>query len=669
MAVTLTTQLFDAFLGTQEGIHSIILPDIFSSGGSKNLFIDKYGRAKKIDGYEKQNAGAITTDTGASATMVRSLTPYRKTGGGSVTRVLMGAFDDQTDEFELKKSTDGGANWTHITDLGAGSINSIPDWAQFGDTIYFTNGVIAPAKYDNTTWSTAGRSQSPTITSASASAAGNLSGNFQWKLISIIDGARQAGSASSTSLPLTNDKGSLSWTADADVNVDGYELYRTTGTGAVFYFVDYIDGRLTTSHTDNVADIDILENRVMEEHGDSPPSGAYYCEPHKQRMWWARTDAAPTRAYWSDPALPEDVLGDNFLDFSDSETVGDQITGMLGNYEGRLVVFTERAVWAVSGTGEVIGNILDWSRIKTNAQTGAVSGRTVARIPAGAKFSDQNGEVQATGVVTLAYLTPNLDIRLFDGDNDIVISHPVGTTLAGITDSSAYKSVALLDLKRSEVSWSIPTASGVEPNTSVVWNYRWGVWYTREWGFSSLASIETASEFALLVGGSNSTATGGFVYELWAGNDFDGSAIESVWMTKTLHGVNEAGQPAMSQTKRWRWGDFIFEADQTTTLTVEWLEGFAADDGSAISSKSITPAASGILTADGDTVQDASGNDIVVGQESSVLRAKFKDSTGDYLEDTGMRLRVGDNASVGSWALEAMNLAYQILPGLQRRMQ
>src|SRR3990167_3333086 len=101
MAVPIQVQLFDAFLGTQEGIHSIILPDIFSSGGSKNLFIDKYGRAKKVSGYARQNSTAVTTDTGASATMVRELFRYRSSSGGTFTRKLLGAFDDQTNEFEI----------------------------------------------------------------------------------------------------------------------------------------------------------------------------------------------------------------------------------------------------------------------------------------------------------------------------------------------------------------------------------------------------------------------------------------------------------------------------------------------------------------------------------------------------------------------------------------
>jgi hypothetical protein len=127
---------------------------------------------------------------------------------------------------------------------------------------------------------------------------------------------------------------------------------------------------------DNISDLTILENRVLEEHGDAPPT-VYFCEPHKQRIWWLRTDAFPTRGYWSDPGLPESVLGDNYLEFSDSETTGDFITGALGNFEGLFVVFTERAVWTVSGTGQIIGNIVDWTRTRTNAQIGSVHHRSV----------------------------------------------------------------------------------------------------------------------------------------------------------------------------------------------------------------------------------------------------------------------------------------------------
>ena len=668
MSIPLQIQLFDAFLGSQEGIHSIILPDIFSSGGSKNVYMDKYARVKKVQGYSKQTASPTTTNTGGSAAMVRALASYRATAGGSITRHIMKAIDDQVNEFEIWYSTDSGATFTFIQDFGAGSINSIPDFTQFGDSLYITNGVVAPRKWNGTTMSTAGRTQSPTITSA-AGAAGELKGTYKWKLVSLKAGVRQAGSAASTSLNLDDEIGSLTWTADADTDVDGYELYRTSATGSVYYFVTFIDGRTTTSYSDNTPDLDILESRVLQEHGDPPPSGTHFCEPHKQRMWWYRTNAFPTRAYWSDPGLPEDVLSDNFLDFSDGETIGDVGTGMFGNLEGKLVAFTERAVWTVSGSGEVIGDIVDLTRVKTNAAIGCVSHKTAAKIPGGAKYTDQEGKVQVTNVVTLAYLTPLNDIRIFDGDNDIIISHPMKTTISALNYGSRAKAFAVTNGDRGEIAWIFPSGSATEPSQAVVWNYRWGVWYTRDWAFACAVEIETSSDASMLLAGSSSTATGAYVYELLDGTSFDGADIDAIWMTKTLYGITPQGQPAISNEKRFRWLDLLFETEQTANLTVEWLSGFSPDDGSAISSKIVSPAASTLTSGDGSTILTADGSSILASQQSTGLRVKLKDSNGKYLHDQGIRLRIRDNSQNGSWSLEAMSLAYQIMPGLGRRMQ
>lgn len=668
MPVPLQIQLFDAFLGTGEGIHSLILPDVFSSGGAKNVFIDKYGRCKKISGYTKQNSSAITTDTGGSTAKLRALFPHKATAGGSTTRTLVGVFDDGTDEYEIWTSTDNGVSWTFRADLGSAPVGQTPDFAQYGDVVYITTGKVAPRTWNGTAVGTAGSTQSPTPTSASSGTAGYLTGTFKWKLVTInADGTRKYGSAASAVLFLSSSKASLSWTQDADATSKGYEVYRTTGNGDTFYYVDYVDGRATVAYTDNISDLTILQNRVLEESGDPPPT-VYFAEPHKQRIWWFRTDAKPTRGYFSDAGLPDSTWQtSNFIDFSDSETVGDVITGAFGNFEGQLVVFTERAVWAVSGTGQVIGDIRDWNRIRTNAQAGTVSHRTAVRIPAGSKFSDQNGKIQVTPTETVAYLTPLGDIRLFDGENDIVISHPVKTTIAALNYQHRSKAVALHDSVRSEIVWSFPSGSGATENSaSVVWNYRWGVWYPREWGFASMVEADDSTTAQVLLAGSPANGT---CFKLWNGSSFDGSAFQSQWMTKTLYGVNEQGQPALSNMKRWRWADFLFETEATATLTVEWLQGNTPDNAASYGSTTITPAAQTILTASGDTVADVSGNDLVVSQASSLRRAIMTNSSGRLLHDEGVRLRIGDNATTGSWSLEGFNLAYQILPGLQRRMQ
>jgi hypothetical protein len=669
MATPLQTQVFDAFLGTQEGIHSIILPDIYSSGGSKNVYIDKFGRVAQINGYTRVNSSAFTTDTGASAAMVRGLIPYRATGGGSITRKLLIVLDDQVNEWEIHVSTDNGATKSFLYDAGSGSVGQIPDAAQFGDDLYITNGKVAPRVYDGTSIAAAGLTQSPTITATESASSGNLSGNYQYKLVSTIAGLRQAGSAASTSVLLTGKQMSLSWTADGNTNVDGYEIYRTTGTGTVYYYVASIDGRTTVAYTDNIGDLTILENRVLEEHGDAPPT-AYFCEPHKQRMWWLRTDTNPTRGYWSDPGDPESVYAENYLDFSDSETVGDQITGGLGNYEGLLVVFTEKALWTVSGTGAIIGDITDWTKTRTNAQTGSVTHRSAVRIPAGSKYSDQTGQIQTTSVSSIAYWTPLGDIRLFDGDNDLIISHPVKDTIRDFNYEQRAKIHALQDDHNGQIVWFFPSANSGEPDTAVCWNYNFGVWYVWEpMPFGASACLDTSTDPHLLLVGQASTSTGALIYEFLDGNSFDGSNIEAVWMTKTLYGLNEQGVPAMSNRKRWRWVDILFRINQDVDLTVEWLNGVAPDNAAAISSVLVEPDADSLLTADGSDILTASGSMILCARQSAQAKVILHTTDGDYLHDEGIRLRIKADSTNGTWALEAMELAYQILKGFKRRDQ
>lgn len=634
-----------------------------------NVYVDKYARISQIGGYTKQNASAITTNTGGSAAMVRGLIPYRATAGGSISRKLLIVLDDQTNEWEIWVSSDSGATSSFLYDAGSGSVGMIPDAAQFADKLYICNGKVQPRVYNGSAIASTGLTQSPTISSAASSLSGNITGNVQYKLLSTIGGVRQSGSAPSTSLIAVSKQVDLTWTADANTSVDGYEIYRTTGTGTLYYYLTTISGRTTAAYTDNTSDLTLLENRILEEHGDPPPI-TYFCEPHKQRMWWLRTDAKPTRAYWSDPGEPESVYGENFLDFSDSETVGDVCTGALGNYEGLLVVFTEKTLWSVSGTGAVIGDIVDWTKTRTNAGTGSVSHRSSVRIPAGSKFTDQTGQNQTTSVASIAYFTPLGDIRLFDGDNDLIVSHPVRDTIRGFNYSQRAKIHAMIDTENDQAIWFLPTGSSGEPNTAVSWNFRYGVWSV--WStmpFGASVNIDTSSDAALLLTGEAVVSKGAYVYKFFDGLSFDGSTIISAWLTKTLYGVNDQGQAALSNAKRWRWLDVLFRVDQSTQIVVEWMPGSSPDDASAIGGVLIRPAASAIQDSDSTYIQTADGSLIYISLQSAQNKSLLLDAMGRYLHDEGVRFRIRTNGVPGGWALEAMELAYQILPGLKRRDQ
>ena len=669
-------------MGTQEGIHSVALPAIYSSSGSRNLWIDKLGRAKKILGYSKQNNSAVTTNTGSAATRLRALRAYRQTGA-SFTRQLLGVFEAASSEYELWYSTNDGESWTFIVDLGSGSIGSIPDFAQVDNTLFFANGVVAPRAWNGSSLSTAGPSaKSPTPTAAVNTAAGQLNGTYTYKLVSIeAAGTRHAGSVTSNSLQYANEQCNLSWTADSDSDVTGYELYRTTGTGVNFYFVTYIDVRTTTSYTDNASDLDILEHRTLEEHGDAPPTGSYFCEPHKQRLWWGRTDTNPRRVFWSDPGLPDQVGANNYLDFTDQTSVGDVLTGLVGDFEGMLVVFNERSIWTVTGSGQIVSDIMDWTRTKSNAVTGCVSHRSVVRVPAGAVYTDASGNQVSTNRVMLAYVSPLGDIRLFDGNNDVVISTLVKDTMKTMLYAQRTKIHSVHDIENSHVIFYFPgpTPSGeqAECNHAVVWNYRWGVWYVwPDMPMAASTTVETSSDTQIVLTGEAQTAKGGFCYEFFDGDSFDGSNIPARWITKVIYGTDNSWnvrspQQMMAYVKRYRWLDVIAEADSDVTLTIEWMSGNASDDSVSrgAASKSLAPIGLQLITDDGNGIDTDDGSNITLPFDSVQQIISLEGTNGDFIQDVGCRIRISDDAQNGSWSIEGMTLGYQVLPGATRRLQ
>ena len=682
MAYPIQTQVFSVFLGTQEGIHSVALPSIYSSSGSRNLWIDKLGRAKKIDGYSKQNSSAVTTNTGSAATRLRALRAYRQTGS-SFTRQLLGVFEAAANEYELWYSTNDGASWTFIVDLGSGSIGSIPDFAQVDNNLFFANGVVAPRVWNGSSLATAGASgKSPTITAAVNTATGQLNGSYTWKMVSVDDAeVRSAGSVTSNVIQLQDEQANLTWTADSDTDITGYELYRTTGTGTNYYFVTFIDGRTTTSYTDNASDLDILENRLIAEHGDAPPTGSYFCEPHKQRLWWGRTDTNPRRVFWSDPGKPDQVGINNYLDFTDQTSVGDVVTGIVGDFEGSLVVFCERSIWTVTGTGQIVSDLMDWTRTKSNAVVGTSSNRSIVRVPAGAIYTDASGNQVSTSRVMLSYFTPLGDIRLFDGNNDIVISTPVKETLKTMLYAQRDKTHAVHDIENGHVVWfwSGPTESGdqAEPSQAVVWNYRWGVWYIwPDMPMSASTTVETSSDTQIILTGEAQTAKGGFCYEFFDGDSFDGSNIPARWITKVIYGTDNSWnvrepQQTMAYVKRFRWLDLVAEADSDVTLTVEWMTGSASDESVARggASKALEPLGLQLITSDGNGIDTDDASNITIPFDSVQTIINMEGTNGDFIQDVGRRIRISDDASNGSWSLEGMTLGFQVLPGATRRLQ
>jgi hypothetical protein len=270
----------------------------------------------------------------------------------------------------------------------------------------------------------------------------------------------------------------------------------------------------------------------------------------------------------------------------------------------------------------------------------------------------------------LAYFTPLGDIRLFDGDNDIIVSNPVRNTIKAFNYTQRAKTFAAIDPDNDQVIWIFASGVNTEPDTCAVWNYRYGVWYIwKTLPMGHLVSLDTSDDASLLLSGENDITKGAYIYKFLDGSSFDGSNIEAAWMTKVLYGVNEKDQPALSNTKRWRWMDLVFKVTTSIPITVGWFQGTSTDDAAPLSTITANPTAATIRTIDGSDILTADGSFIGVALLSAQIKSILHDTTGGYLHDTGMRLKISSNDQNGQWYLEAMQIAFQSLPGMNRRNQ
>lgn len=670
MAEPIITQTFAPLMGDREDQSVVTLASVFSSSDSKNVRVDKLGRIRKIDGFiERPTIGSITTDTGGAATRTDALFQYF---GGSLSSVAVGVFHNgnpygtsptSATEYEIHVANDAvGGTWTFERDLGTKNFTVgplvVPTAFEYNDVLYMAIRGENPQQYDGTTASDAGPSQSPTPT-LSATGTGVMLGTYQVKLVSMIDEDRQAGSVSSSQVQLDSEQASISWTADADTDVTGYELYSTTSTGGVFYFVKYIDGRTTASTTFNLDDDTIRRGRPLDRHGDAPVNDLMICGLHKSRGWWGRTTSNPSRLYYSDPFQPDEIGPNSFLDIGDSTL---PITGLHGGFQDALIVFKAHEIFRITGTGELVNGVPDFTVREASASTGALTHHSIVRVPAGALYTTDTGGVQSTNVPTLAYWSPDDTIRLFSGDQEVVISHPKREFLASRNPLSIDFIWAEHDEEEETITWYFAqdplTINGRRPNNvGVMWNYRYGVWTeitnapfnpgTRLFSYGNTPSH-------VLMRGSNGTdhdsgGTGAALSKVYTNEpsfsyNGTGNNINAEFWTSPLH-LSDGDGSAMSTVKRLR-RLFVVTAENSAAVTVEWY-GDYEDDGA-------TPDGTATLTTS------------TTNQTHDQNKVLLKNSSGDYTTGRAPRVAFRDDADDGSWVLEGFDLDFQLLRGRKR---
>lgn len=645
-----------AFLGEQESHEALTLPQVHGTGGSFNVWFDRFGRVTPILGYTRQSLSPFVV--GGVSTILRGLYRYAIFQSPfPLTDVVLGFFDSVTGKgtvnghYVFCRSGSRGADWETMLDFGTFAVGSQPDFAQLG-----TDVILAPPAYDGATFSQQRFNgtlivpiQAPRmgVPFLSGGGAGIMKGTFTVRIVPVhSDNSRGIGSPLSNQVQLNNDALAINWNVDTHPLTVGYEVYCSTGSGKVLFFV----GQTTAlSMTIDLADADIREGRACEEHGDFPFVAAFV-EAHGQRMWYGGIDLNlvtggepyPRRWYFSDPGRPESCYGFNFIDASDAENLGGVTTGSTGNFMGAIVHWFEDSVWTTSGTGRWIGDVIDYRTKRSNAKVGCLTHRAVARIPAGARYTDANGQFVSTSQVTLAYLTPSKDIRLFDGDGDTIVSFGMAKQLGRLGPYAGVRAFVLEDTDRGEYTWCFPSETATENDLAVTWNIRYGVWYARPiWQLAcALPMIQLqVSVIAnndlrpnMILAGSSVLNTGGVCYRLWNGYLADGGAFNWQWFSKTLYGLARSGEAEsaselMAYMKRFRWTQLLFKREEpvvgTVPVDVAWLRGDAADE------------------------DDHIGTVTVQVPETCQRRVQhlLVDGSGEFLHDQGMRLRIRGTSS------------------------
>lgn len=624
-------------LGDSDAVTTLAMPQVLGSG-SKNFYIDQYARATQVGGYAKQNV-APGVRIGGDNTKLVALHPFIKSDG---TDQVLGAFDDGVDSWAIEVSTDTGVTWALLTDY-APSVGALPTFAGLGTLLAITNGVMKPQVYDGTSLRDGGstRLAAPAITN---NGVGVLNGKYQWRIVPVrsdANGGRKVGSSPSAAVTIAVQAQTVTWVADADVNVLGYEIYRTLGTDAVFFFVAYSSGRLVVTYNDNTIDSDLRGSRPLQEFGDPPPNGSFFCFEHKQRMWYARTATFPRSAWYSDVGIIDSVYTQtNTFDATDAETASDVVTGGVGEFREMAALFLEKSIWTITGTGIVQGALTDFILRRSDARIGAVHQRAIVRLPAGAKYPDETGQIQATRTETLAYFTPLGDVWIFDGYSSKMISDAKNTLLNTRNYAARTKTYGFLDYTRDELVFCFAAGNATTPDTCVVLNYKYGVWYERDWPFAHVASVQSATSPFTVLAGEGVIATGGFCYKLWTGTTRDGAAMATQLMLKGLYGRDDNNQPTLMQDCRWRQVDALI-IGSVGALNFEYVAGEATNAAGAI------------------------GTDVGVVVTSGIPRFKCQSASGIYFESRGVRLRFKTSGE-GIFSIAGLVVAYQLLPGLQR---
>tara|TARA_Y100000310_G_scaffold62150_1_gene57420 strand:+ start:2824 stop:4728 length:1905 start_codon:yes stop_codon:yes gene_type:complete len=564
--VAVNTRIVEYFglRGTKESQDLVSVAAIHSPSGSKNGFLDDLERVTKIPGYTKLTASSIASYA------VRGLFSWHYESGGTLTRVLIAVLNDTA--YSINTS-DGSA-----TSLGTGlGTDDVPRFSKMTDKLFVASGGSAAIKtWDGSTWANAGGTQ-PTAPSLAAGSAGDLNGQFRIRVAYIkSDNSEDIASAPSSPVLLENEQLAVSSIPTGPGGTLARKLYLTAGDNpGIYYFAHMLDGNAATSVTLDIAESDYITKEELIRHGDAPPTGLRVLSQARGRMFYANKDGDKSAIYPSDLGLPESV---NLLEKLEvAKQDGDEILHMEPEFQAigqdqriiTQVVFKRWGIWNLYGTQPRFDQPDPWILQKTKSPVGAVAGNTVAKV----EFNGDNA---------LVFLAPDKTVRLYDGNASMDISADVWNTLSSMNLEYAHLSWAVDNPTLRMVFFFFPVDSSTVPNQCVGWDYRRNVWWVYP-DFTTLqcGTLHHATNLDEFIFSGQATAgTGGLIYQMFTGNNFDGGTYDWQWRTKPLMPSQGISRNVKDSGHTWHfdWLEPIFESLAASSITIKVWPGYKDPD-------------------------------------------------------------------------------------------
>jgi hypothetical protein len=294
----------------------------------ENFDFEERGALKKVPGSAKLNSTPIV------AYPVNTLFEAIKSDGTSHLLAFCGS--------GIYVSTDGGLTFSTLKDSG---LTANKKWScyTYADNVIMVNGTDTNQIYDFTAVRDMGLTDPTTAPTLGLGAAGNLTGNYYYRVSFVYSGSESnVGVASSVVAP-TADKVELTDIPTGGTGCTQRKLYRTKAGGTVYYELATINNNTATIYTDD--DVDALLSWKVAPTNNTPPPKAKFVIEKDERLLYILPDSSDF--YYSELYKPELSKGTSY------RTVGADDGGILMGaaiYEGDMFFYKAKKITDSDGT-------------------------------------------------------------------------------------------------------------------------------------------------------------------------------------------------------------------------------------------------------------------------------------------------------------------------------